>query len=84
MDSGIIGKIEKAKRYAEERERVSITNFKARFQGNHNTYTVDFDSGVWRCQCNFFSTRGVCSHTMALQKILDDMLLQEAHPAPAQ
>jgi hypothetical protein len=74
MDSSIIGKIDKARKYAEEKDRVSITSFNAVFHGNHNTYQVSFNSGNWRCQCLFFTTRGVCSHTMALQRILEDML----------
>ena len=83
MDSGIIGKIEKARRYAEEKERVTFTSFKATFQGNHNTYDVGFDSGAWQCGCHFFATRGVCSHTMALQRILEDMLAREHHATEA-
>jgi hypothetical protein len=80
MDSSIIGKIDKARRYAEERDRVTITGFKAMFQGNHNTHEVTFDSGSWHCRCHFFASRGVCSHTMALQRILEDMLVREPYP----
>ena len=83
MDSSIIGKVDKARKYAEEKERVSITSFKASFQGNHNTYEVSLDNGAWHCQCLFFSTRGVCSHTMAMQRILDDLLTREARAAGA-
>lgn len=83
MDSSLIGKIDKARKYAEEKERVSITSFKAVFHGNHNTYQVSFDSGNWRCECLFFTTRGVCSHTMALQRILDDMLAKARKSAEA-
>ena len=81
MNSSIIGKIDKARRYAEEPERVSISRLSANFEGNHNTYQVSFDSGNWECQCHFFATRGVCSHTMALQRILGGMLLQEEKPS---
>ena len=77
MDSSIIGKIEKARKYSEERDRVGITSFNATFRGHHNTYQVSFDSGTWHCQCHFFSNRGVCSHTMALQRILDGLLPKE-------
>ncbi len=77
MDSSIIGKVDKARRYAEEKERVSVTNFNASFHGNHNTYEVTYDSGNWNCQCLFFTTRGVCSHTMALQRILAEMLSRQ-------
>ena len=74
MDSSIIGKIDKARRYAEEKDRVSINSFSATFQGNHNSYDVTFNAGDWDCDCHFFATRATCSHTMALQRMLDEML----------
>lgn len=81
MDSSIIGKIDKARKYAEEKERVSINSFSATFQGNHNSYDVSFNAGAWDCECRFFATRAVCSHTMALQRMLDDVLAKvSAHP----
>ena len=83
MDSSMIGKIDRDRTYAEERDRVAISVLKADFKGNHNTYQVAFDSGAWDCQCHFFSTRGVCSHTMALQRILEGMLVQQEKAAPA-
>ena len=83
MDSSIIGKIDKARKYAEEKDRVTITSLKATFQGNHNTHEVEFDTGSWSCRCHFFSTRGTCSHTMALQRILEDMLAREPHATEA-
>ena len=81
MNSSMIGKVDKARKYAEEKERVSITRFNATFHGNHNTYEVTFDAGNWACQCLFFSTRGVCSHTMALQRILGGVLPREERAA---
>jgi hypothetical protein len=74
MDYGMIGKIEKAKRYAEERSRIQFTAFRATFDGANNPHTVEFDSGQWKCDCDFFLGRGVCSHTMALERILEDMI----------
>jgi hypothetical protein len=74
MDYGMIGKIEKAKRYAQERERIRIEVFKASFDGKHNRHEIEFDHGQWKCDCDFFITRGVCSHTMALERILEGML----------
>ena len=76
MDSSLIGKIDKARKYAEEKGRVTITTLKASFEGNHNSYDVEFDGGAWSCPCHFFAARGLCSHTMALQRILEDMLAQ--------
>ncbi len=80
MNSSIIGKIEKARQYAEEKDRVNITSFAATFKGNHDQYDVRFEDGAWRCECHFFANRGVCSHTMALQRILDEMLTDQPEP----
>jgi hypothetical protein len=74
MDSGMIGKIEKARLYAEEPERVRFEQFRATFQGTNSQHTVSFDHGMWRCTCGFFASRGVCSHTMALERLLGAML----------
>ncbi len=83
MDSSIIGKIEKARQYAEEKDRVNITSFAATFKGNHDQYDVRFEDGAWRCECHFFATREVCSHTMALQRILEGMLDHAEKPTAA-
>ena len=74
MDSGMVSKIEKARRYAEEHDRVQFSRFEVAFRGDHSTYTVVFDKGKWQCGCRFFAQRGVCSHTMAMERILEGML----------
>lgn len=74
MDYGLIGKIEKAKRYAEERERITFQQFTVIFEGENNDHTITYDHGVWHCNCDFFQTRGRCSHTMALETILEGMV----------
>ena len=81
MTSSYIGKVDKARKYAAEPGRVHIHTFEASFAGNHNTYRVAYHDGDWRCECAFFSTRGVCSHTMALQRMLDEMLAAGHHAA---
>jgi len=77
MDSGMVSKIEKARRYAQEKERVSFRQFEVVFKGDHNTYIVHYESGALQCGCRFFGRRGVCSHTMAMERILNSMLPQE-------
>ncbi len=42
MHSSLIGKIEKAKRYAEERERITFSDFTVSFQGEHDSYTLTY------------------------------------------
>jgi len=74
MDYGMIGKIEKAKRYAEQRDRISIESLKVKFDGENNPHIVSLEDGVWQCDCDFFQTRGRCSHTMALEYVFEGML----------
>lgn len=74
MDSGMIGKIDKAKRYAQERKRVHFTEFTVTLDGENNPHTVNYGQGEWKCDCDFFRTRGRCSHTMALEMILEGMI----------
>ena len=84
MDSGMIGKIHKAKQYAEERDRIEFTQFSVTFRGENNDHEITFDNGKWNCECSFFASHGVCSHTMALEKILDGMIsVQETAAEPA-
>ncbi len=74
MDSGMIGKIQKARMYAEEPERVRFQQFQVTFQGANSQHVISFDQGRWSCTCNFFASRGVCSHTMAMERLLGVML----------
>lgn len=78
MQSSLIGKIEKAKLYAQEKDRVTFSDFTVKFRGENDSYEVSYRDNKWRCTCNFFSSWGTCSHTMALEKILGSMLPEAA------
>ena len=78
MQSSLIGKIEKAKRYAQETERVTFSELSVKFRGENDNYITGYKDGEWHCSCHFFSSWGLYSHTMALERILGDMLPQEA------
>lgn len=79
MNSSLYGKIEKAKRYQQEPGRIHFLNAKVEFRGNHDNYVVSLDGGHWSCSCHTFSTGiDTCSHIMALQRILHEMLDEEA------
>lgn len=81
MNSSMIGKIEKAHRYAREPERVQLGKFEATFHGGHDDYTVSLNGGEWSCTCHTYQSHIVgstCSHIMALQEILRPMLDEEA------
>ena len=66
----MINKIAKAKRYAEEPERIQFTRFEATFRGENDIHTTTYDNGEWNCTCRFFHDWGDCSHTMAMQRVL--------------
>ena len=81
MNSSMIGKIEKAHRYAREPERISFQSFNATFQGEHNTYCVELTESGWKCSCHTFEAHMVgstCAHIMAMQQILGGMLPDRA------
>jgi hypothetical protein len=78
MQSSLIGKIEKAKRYAQERHRVRFKSLAVDFQGENDAHQVSLEGDEWRCSCDFFAGWGVCCHTMALERILEEMLPKES------
>ena len=78
MQSSLIGKVEKANRYAQETDRIMFNELAVNFRGDNDNYNTSYRDGQWHCSCHFFSTWGLCSHTMALQKILSTMLPVEA------
>jgi len=78
MQPSLAGKIEKAKRYAEEPERVIIHNFSADFRGENDSHSLSLSDGKWFCDCHFFSQWGQCVHIMALQRLLGRMLPVQA------
>ena len=82
MRSSLIGKIEKAKYYAQEPERVTLSGFTAIFHGENDDHKIGYSNGKWHCTCYFFSQWRTCSHVMALQQILDNMLPKEALVSP--
>ncbi len=79
MNSSMIGKIEKARRYAEEPDRAQIRQLNVKFEGEHDTYHVSFDDGEWSCDCHSFSALqlGTCSHIMAMERLLSGLTLAE-------
>jgi hypothetical protein len=78
MQSSLIGKVEKAKRYAQETDRITFSEFTVNFRGENDIYNTSYNDGKWQCSCRFFSTWDLCSHTMALGKVLGNMLPEAA------
>jgi hypothetical protein len=82
MRSSLIGKIDKAKRYAQEPGRVTLSSLTADFHGENANHKISYADGTWQCTCDFFSQWGTCSHVMALQLMLANELPKEALASP--
>jgi hypothetical protein len=81
MHSDLIGKIEKARRYAEEPERIKFDDLAVTFHGGNSNHRIALKEGHWSCDCSFFRGWGTCAHVMAMQRILNPMLTTEAQQA---
>lgn len=69
MYSSLISKIEKAKRYAEEPQRISFESVDVRFRGDNGSHRVSLKGDEWTCECDHFHTSGLCAHIMAMQRL---------------
>ena len=77
MNSSLIGKIDKARRYAAEPNRAAFQSLHVKFQGSHDTYDVRLDNRQWSCNCHTYESLGTCSHIMAMERILAAMIPDE-------
>ncbi len=84
MDTGLVSRIIKARQYAQDRGRVEFKQFEVEFTGDHDTYRVSYQQGSWHCTCEEAVRMGVCSHIMALERILGDAVTpaQNVLPVP--
>ena len=78
MHSSLIGKVEKANRYARELDRITLDRVSLTFRGDNDTHHVSLDAGQWHCTCHYFESWGSCVHLLALQKIFGAMLPEDA------
>jgi hypothetical protein len=78
MHSSVIGKIEKANRYARELDRITIDQLSLTFRGDNDTHRVTLDADRWQCNCHYFASAGSCAHVLTMQKVLGQMLSEEA------
>lgn len=85
MDTGLISRIIKARQYAQEKHRIEFLSFEVMFEGEHNKHRVSYQAeGQWRCTCEEAVRMGVCSHIMAMERILGDAVApaQSVSPTP--
>jgi hypothetical protein len=83
-ESIMISKIEKSILYANERDRLKFNQMTATIQGDHKAHEISYEAGKWGCDCSFFNHRGICSHVMAMERLLDSAVeTAQAFPMPA-
>lgn len=78
MHSSLIGKVEKANRYARELDRITVNQLSLTFRGDNDTHHVALDAGQWHCTCHYFESWRSCVHLLTLQKVMGAMLPEEA------
>ncbi len=85
MDASMINKIQMAKAYAEQPERVTFHSMTIEFRGDNSTYVIALGPDGWSCSCAGFQKYGICPHVMAVEKLFQPMLKREPLPyAPGQ
>jgi hypothetical protein len=77
----VVSDVEKAKRYSEETDRIRFLALGASLEGSNSIHEFNYQNAVWNCNCDFFKSRGVCCHTMAMQRILTGMIPAVSAPA---
>jgi hypothetical protein len=75
-----IGKIEKARRYTEQPDRITFQSLSAEFRGDSGTYIVTLDDNGWHCTCHGYEARNMCPHIMTLERILTPMVKRPLQP----
>ena len=78
MHSSVIGKIEKAHRYARETDRITVKAIKVTFRGDNDAHHISLDADGWQCNCHYFESWKTCAHVLAMQSILGEMLPEAA------
>ncbi len=74
MDYGMINQLEKARRYAEEPNRIKFNSFVVNFQGDNSAYVITFEDSEYHCTCPGFDKYSICPHVMTLEKLFKPML----------
>ena len=77
MNSSLIGKIDKARRYAQEPNRARFQSLHVKFQGGHDVYDVQLQDREWTCNCHTYDSLGTCSHIMAMERLLASMIPED-------
>ena len=78
MDPSFMRKVEKAKDYALQRERVTFATCTVHFHGDNGDHNITYEGGRWHCDCDYLIGRETCTHIMALQMMFEGMVSEAA------
>ncbi len=84
MQSSLHGMIDKARRYAEEPERVQLVQVAATVRGDTSDHTVALTDGRLSCDCGHYQHEGLCAHLLTVERVLKQHLPANAAPFPGQ
>ena len=77
MNSTFISMVDKAKRYADEPQRISLTGLQVDLRGNNDIHHVTLTGDQWSCGCDHFQTHALCAHVMTMQRVFSTYLSAE-------
>ena len=80
MDYSLIGKIQKAKEYAEDPSRVTFNSFTVEFRGDNDTYIISLGPDGWQSSDRGFQTYGISPQVMSMERMFGPMLKREPLP----
>lgn len=70
----IVSDVKKAARYSTEQDRMKIISFEAAFKGDNKDHIVSYNNGTWNSTSSYFRTHGIGAYTMAMERILGNMV----------
>ncbi len=80
MDTSMINKIQKAKEYAQQPEKVTFHSLALEFRGDNSEYHLELAPDGWSCSCPGFQKYGICPHVMTIEKMFKPMLKRDPVP----
>lgn len=82
MHSALYGMVEKARRYADEPDRIQIEGLRASVRGDSGPHAVVLRDGRLSCDCDHFGHEGLCAHVLTVERVLKRHLPEHAAPYP--
>jgi hypothetical protein len=82
MQSSLHGMIDKAHRYAEEPDRVQLSQLEATVRGDNDRHTVNLGEGRLSCDCDHYLHERLCAHVLTVERVLKRYLPANAAPFP--